>query len=59
MSYKADTVYSYKKGKGGSCGTHVHVLFVVYGKSESAVLAEIKKRHGEQAEIIINEIKWK
>ncbi len=58
-TYKADTVYSYKKGNGGASATRNHVTFVVYGKSESAVVAEIKKRHGEQAEVIINEITWK
>lgn len=36
----------------------MHTLFVVQGKSESAVMTEIKKKHGEQAEVIINEIKW-
>lgn len=58
-TFKADTIYSYKKGKGNSSGTRVHTLFTVQGQSESAVMAEIKKRHGDQAEVIINEIKWK
>ncbi|WP_200389162.1 hypothetical protein [Thiocapsa imhoffii] len=57
-TYKARTIYSYKKGKGNSSGYRVHTLFTVQGKSESAVMAEIKKKHGEQAEVIINEIKW-
>jgi hypothetical protein len=57
-TYKARTIYSYKKGKGNSSGHRVHTLFAVQGKSESAVMAEIRKKHGEQAEVIINEIKW-
>jgi hypothetical protein len=59
MSYKADTRYSYKNGKGNSVGTNVHTLFTVQGKSESAVIAEIKKRHGEQAQVTIVSIEWK
>lgn len=58
-TYKADTRYSYKNGHGGSRGTMVHTLFTVLGKSESAILAEIKKRHGQQADIVINHIEWK
>jgi hypothetical protein len=58
-TYKADTVYSYKKGKGGACGSHAHVTFTVQGQSESAVMAELKKKYGDQAEIIIEKITWK
>lgn len=58
-TYKADTRYSYTNGKGGSRGTQVHTVFTVLGKSESAVIAEIKKRHGSQADILINSIEWK
>lgn len=59
-TYKANTVYSYKKGGAGSaCGSHAHVTFTVQGQSESAVMAEIKKKHGQQAEIIIEKITWK
>jgi hypothetical protein len=58
-TFKADTIYSYKKGKGNSSGTRNNTLFTVQGKSESAVIAEIKKKHGDQAEIIINKITWK
>ena len=58
-TYKANTIYSYKKGKGNSTGSRVRTLFTVKGKSESAVVAQIKKKHGDQAEIIINEIEWK
>lgn len=57
-SYKAKAIYSYKKGKGNSSGTRINTLFVVQGKSESAVIAAIKKKHGDQAEIIINDLKW-
>lgn len=58
-TFKADTVYSYKKGRGNSCGSTVHTIFTVYGKSESAVIDEIKKKHGDQAEVTINKIEWK
>ncbi len=58
-TFKAQTVYSYKKGNGNSSGTRVNTLFTVQGKSESAVLAAIRKKHGAQAEIIINDIKWR
>lgn len=58
-SFKADTVYSYKKGKGGASGTRVHTVFTVQGKSESAVISEIKKKHGDQVEVIINQLNWK
>lgn len=58
-TYKAETVYSYKRGKGGASGTRVRTTFTVQGKSESAVVSAIKKKHGDQAEIIINEINWK
>jgi hypothetical protein len=58
-TYKADTVYSYKKGNGHTCGSHAHVTFTVQGQSESAVMAEIKKKHGDQAEIIIEKLTWK
>lgn len=58
-TFKADTVYSYKNGKGNSSGSNAHVLFTVKGQSESAVMAEIKKRHGDKAEITIVSIKWK
>jgi hypothetical protein len=58
-TYKADTRYSYKKGKGGSSGSSVHTEFTVYGQSESAVMEKIKSKHGEQAEITIISIIWK
>lgn len=59
-TYKADTRYSYKKGGSGSAtGSNVHTTFTVNGKSESAVIAAIKKKHGQQAEVIINSIIWK
>lgn len=57
-SYKADTRYSYKKAKGGGCGSN-RITFTVQGQSESAVMAKIKSKHGEQADIIIISITWK
>jgi hypothetical protein len=60
MSYKADTVYSYKKGGTGSAsGSNVRTLLTVSGKSESVVLAELKRKHGSQSEITIHTISWK
>lgn len=60
-TYKADTRYSYKKGgiSGTARGTNVHTVFTVNGKSESAVIEAIQKKHGQQAEVIINSITWK
>jgi hypothetical protein len=59
-TYKADTVYSYRKGGGGTAsGSNVRTLFTVNGKTESAVLAEVKKRHGQFAEVVIHRIEWK
>lgn len=42
-TFKADTRYSYKNGKGGASGTNVHTTFTVKGQSESAVIGEINK----------------
>jgi len=36
-TFKAQTVYSYKKGNGNSSGTRVNTLFTVQGKSESRI----------------------
>lgn len=60
-SYKAKTIYSYKKGRGGASGTKVTTLFTVRGQSDSAVMAAIKKKHHNHPgiEIIINSIEWK
>lgn len=60
-SFKANTVYSYKKGKGGSCGTRVGTTFTVYGQSESAVMSAIRKKHYDHPgiEIIIHSVVWK
>ena len=60
-TYKADTVYSYKKGKGGASGSNIHTTFVVNGQSESAVMEAIRKKHLNHPgiEIIINKITWK
>ena len=60
-TYKADTHYSYKKGgvSGTERGTNVNTLFVVNGRSEPAVIEAIKKKHGQQSEVIINNIIWK
>lgn len=60
-TYKADTKFSYKKGGASrtASGSNVRTLFTVQGKSESAVIDEIKKRHGRDAEIAIHSIDWK
>ena len=61
MTHKADTRYSFKKGgaSGTGTGTGVHTTFTVNGQSESAVMEKIKKKHGQQAEVVINSITWK
>ena len=58
-SYPVEVIYSYKKGRGNSCGTRVHSTYRLLGKSESAILAKLREKHGETAEIIINSIKWR
>jgi len=60
-THKADTVYSYKKGRGGAVGSNVRTTFVVNGQSESAVMEAIRKKHLNHPgiEIIINKIVWK
>ena len=45
-TYKADTVYSYKKGKGGASASNARTTFVVYAKNESDVIEAIKKKDG-------------
>lgn len=60
-TYKADTVYSYKKGKGGASGSNAQTTFVVYGKNESDVIEAIKKKHLNPPgiEITIKKLDWK
>jgi len=60
-TYKADTVYSYKKGKGGASGSNARTTFVVYAKNESDVIEAIKKKHLNPPgiEITIKKLDWK
>jgi hypothetical protein len=60
-TYKADTVYSYKKGKGGASASNARTTFVVYAKNESDVVEAIKKKHLNPPgiEITIKKLHWK
>lgn len=60
-TFKAKTVFAYKKGKGNSTNSNTTKTYLVQGQTESAVMAAIKKETWYvegQTEVVIKKIDW-